>query len=440
MRILVYGLNFTPELTGTGKYTGEMAAWLAERGHEIRVVTAPPYYPEWRIKQGYSGWRYERKDNALLSSPDTSDGAGSVHPHSRLSAQEDCKLRVYRCPLWVPKRPRTVTRLLHLSSFMLSSLPMMLGQIAWRPQVVLVVAPTILCAPAGWFVARLAGAAAWLHVQDFELDVAQDLGQFRVGPGKKLASAIERFWLGRFDRVSTISMRMLDRLAAKGIDTDHRALFPNWVDTNAIRPVDGPNSFRRELDLPDEALVALYAGNMGEKQGLDLLVEAARLLKDRSDIVFVLAGAGAARTQLEQEAAGLPNIKWLPLQPDERFNELLNLADIHLLPQRADAADRVMPSKLTGMLASGRPVIATAAPATQVAEVVTQCGYVATPGSGKELVEALTALAEDAPARQTMGQAARRYACEHLAKDVVLETFYAELCATVDRTRVQEGV
>lgn len=439
MRILIYGLNFTPELTGTGKYSGEMANWLAERGHDVRVVTAPPYYPEWRIKEGYAGWRYQKEETASTTA-ESFHAADSAHSHSESTSRRSGRMLVYRCPLWVPDEPRTLTRLLHLSSFMLGSLPVMLWQIAWRPQVVLVVAPTILCAPAGWMVARLTGAAAWLHVQDFELDVAQGLGQFRAGPGQKLANTIERFWLGRFDRVSTISMRMLDRLAAKGIGSDRRVLFPNWVDTEAIRPLDRASHFRQELEIPHEAVVALYAGNMGEKQGLELVVEAARLLRERSDIVFVLAGAGSARARLEREAAGLPNIKWLPLQPDERFNELLNLADIHLLPQRADAADRVMPSKLTGMLASGRPVVATAAPATQVAEVVKQCGRVVSPGSAEELAEAVTMLVEDADIRQSLGQAARRYACDHLAKDVMLEAFLAELDAAVNRSGVQEGV
>lgn len=415
MRILIYGLNFIPELTGTGKYSGEMAAWLAEQGHEIRVVTAPPYYPEWRIKQGYSGWRYTTEQT----------------PEGR-------KLLIYRCPLWVPSKPRTITRLLHLFSFMLSSLPVMFWQIGWRPQIIIVIAPTILSAPAGWLVARLTGATVWLHVQDFELDVAQDLGQFRVGPGKKLISEIERFWLARFDRVSTISMRMLDRLSDKGISAEYRVLFPNWVDTEIISPLEGVNSFRQKLNIPDSTLVALYAGNMGEKQGLEIVIEAARSLKDRQDIVFVLAGAGAARARLEQLATGLPNLKWLPLQPDERLNELLNMADIHLLPQLADAADRVMPSKLTGMLASGRPVVATAAPATQVAEVVGQCGYVVPPGSVEKLVEALVRLTNDTPGRKRLGQAARRYACRYLDKNVVLESFHAQLSVAVKNIGVQE--
>ena len=112
MRILIYGINFSPELTGIGKYTGEMAAWLAARGHEVRVVTAPPYYPDWQVWAGFSAWQYQLAD------------------------ETGGRLRVVRCPLWVPARPSGLTRLLHLASFALSSLPVLLWQWRWRPEVV----------------------------------------------------------------------------------------------------------------------------------------------------------------------------------------------------------------------------------------------------------------------------------------------------------------
>src|SRR3990170_1399948 len=106
------------------------------------------------------------------------------------------------------------------------------------------------------------------------------------------------------------------------------------------------------------------------------MAEAARLLSDQTGLHFVFCGNGAGKTELLRLTQGLPNVRFLDLQLMNRLNDLLGLADIHLLPQRADAADLVMPSKLTGMLASGRPVVATASPGTQVAEVVEGCGIV----------------------------------------------------------------
>lgn len=402
MRILLYGLNYAPELTGIGKYSGEMAQWLAQRGHQVRVVTASPYYPQWRIADGFSGWRYTRER--------PTHGPG-----------------VWRTPLWVPAKPSGAKRLLHLASFALSSLPVVLRQAFWRPHVVLVVVPTLFTAPAGWLVARLAGGAACLHVQDFEVDAAFDLGVLQRGWRSRLATGFERAVLRRFDRVSTISATMLARLHGKGVAAERCFLFPNWVDTDAVHPLSGPSSFRQELILAPDQVVALYSGNMGRKQGLEILADVAHRLAAVPGVTFIFAGAGEGRPQLEAATAGLPNVRWLPLQPAERLNELLNLADIHLLPQRADAADLVMPSKLTGMLASGRPIIATAAPTTQIARTVAQCGLVVPPEDAAALAQAVSTLAEDPDTRRRMGENARDYALRHLGRDAILGALELQL-------------
>src|SRR5437879_3671640 len=152
---------------------------------------------------------------------------------------------------------------------------------------------------------------------------------------------------------------MLERLADKGVAEQRRVLFPNWVDTGAIFPMEEPSPLRRELEIPGGAVVTLYSGSMGAKQGIEQLIEAARLLADRPAIRIVICGDGAGLPELRAMARELPNVRFLPLQPPERLNALLNLADVHALPQKPAVADLVMPSKLIGMLASGRPVVAT---------------------------------------------------------------------------------
>ena len=402
MRILLYCLNFAPELTSTGKYNGELALWLAQRGHSVRVVTSPPHYPQWRVGAGFSAWRYTRTQ--ATGEPDT-----------------------WRAPLWVPARPTGARRLLHLASFALSSLPVMLWQATWRPQVVMVVVPTLFTAPAGWLVARLSGARTWMHIQDFEVDAAFALGVLKQNHGQRLARRLERALLRGFDRVSTISDNMLARLRLKGVDEERTQLLPNWVDTDQIRPLPTPSPFRRELDIAADQVVALYSGNMGRKQGLEILADVAERLGENPAITFVFAGAGESRAQLQTATAHLANVRWLPLQPVDRLNDLLNLADIHLLPQRADAADLVMPSKLTGMLASGRPVVATAASGTQVARVVEGCGVVTPPEDAAALARALQELAAQADTRRSLGESARDYALRHLGRDAILASFDAYL-------------
>ncbi len=411
MKILIHGLNYAPELTGIGKYTGEMAEWLAARGHEVRVVTAPPYYPMWRVGEGYSAWRYAMEVLGVSLTP-------------TLSRERGGRIRVYRCPLWVPQRLSGIKRLLHHLSFTVSSLPVVLWQgLFWRPDVVWVVAPSLLSGPGGWLAARLGAARAWLHIQDFELDAAFGLGLLKTHWLRGIATTLERWLMRRFDRVSTISERMLNRLITKGVASSQCVLFLNWVNTDSIFPLPKQSPMRKELGISEDTVVALYSGNMGEKQGLEILVEVARTLSGHQDLLFVLCGDGAVRMRLHKLTEGFPNVLFLLLQPVERLNELLNLADIHLLLQRADAADLVLPSKLTGMMASGRPVIATTHPDTEIARIVENCGLIVPPGDGTALARAIMHLAAHSEDRVMLGQAARLFAVTQWARDEILGRF-----------------
>ena len=400
MRILIYSINYSPELTGIGKYNTEMAQWLAEQGHEVAIITAPPYYPWWRVQPPYRPWLYrtEQLDN----------------------------VKVYRCPLWVPRKPTGVKRLLHLFSFALTSIPLLILRVFKRPDVLIVLEPTLFCAPAALGVARLFGARTWLHVQDFEVDAALGLELVKVKWVGHIAEKSERWLMDRFDRVSTISENMIERLAIKGVVKEKRVLLANWVDGQDIFPMSRASIYRAKLGIGDEVCVALYSGNMGEKQGLEILLEAARLLRDESGLLFILCGEGAARERLIRMGTDLPNVRWLTLQPIEQLNELLNLADVHLLPQRADVADLVMPSKLLGMLASGRPVLATAHPGTQLAKVVSSCGKVVEPGNAQAVVQGLLELLHAPLQREQLGSAARQ-AARAWDKTNVLRDFEGQL-------------
>jgi len=416
MKLLIYGINFAPELTGIGKYTGEMARWLAEAGHEVRVITAPPYYPDWTVGEGYSARRYRR--------------------------EQWHGVQVIRTPLWVPHQPGGAKRLLHLASFALASLPALAAQWRWKPDVVWVVEPPLMCAPAAAAFAALRGAGSWLHIQDYEVDAAFDLGLIKGRTLRRWVQRAEGWLMRRFDRVSTISGRMVDRALDKGVAPGRVLHFPNWVDIGGITPLDAPSDYRAELGLAPDAVVALYSGNMGNKQGLEVLADAARLLRDEPRIQLVFGGKGSGRADLQARCAGLDNVRFLDLQPLERLNHWLGLADVHLLPQRADAADLVMPSKLTGMLASGRAVLATALPGTELCRVVEQdaaCGLVVPPENPAALAEALRALAADPTRRAELGANGRRYAEAELSRDAVLHRFEAQLLALAQARSMNAG-
>ena len=391
MRILIYAINYRPELTGSAKYTTEMCEWLAARGHEVAVVVPPPYYPQWRIASPYSPWRY--------------------------STTTESGVRVRRTPIWIPRRPGGMLRVLHTLSFALSSLPVLIAEALRHPDVVFVTEPSFLNFPAAWLAARLAGACAWLHIQDFEIDLAYDLGQLRKG--RRIAAAFERWISRRFDVVSLISKVMLDRARAKRIVRDEWFLLPNWFDAEKIRPLPDPSPFREKLGIARDRVVALYSGSLGAKQGIEMIVEAARSLQ-ASPVEFVISGEGVAASSLRAAARGLANVRFLPLQPAADLNALLNLADIHLLPQRAGTEGSLFPSKLIGMLASGRPVVAMTAPGSEIAQVIDGCGMRADYGDVVAFSGAIQHLSSSRTARIEMGHRARERSLERFRQDTIL--------------------
>jgi colanic acid biosynthesis glycosyl transferase WcaI len=418
LKLLVHGINYAPEEIGIGKYTGEMVRWLASKGVECEVVTAPPYYPQWKIWSSFSSWRYKSEVEPVVTSCEQLDEDSSAAK----------PIRVLRCPLWVPGRVNGWKRVVHLASFGISSAPAAIWKaISFRPDIILTVEPAAFCMPSTWMAAKLCGAKAWLHVQDFEVDAAFELGILKQPWLKKLVLKIEAFWMRRFNRVSSISTAMVDRLKSKGLSEEKCVLFPNWVDCESVRPLENPRQFRRQFGLPEDKFIALYSGNIGAKQGLEIVVDAAKRLSGNDQVQFVICGTGAAVSKIVESAAGLTNLVFLPPQPFEKFNELLNAADVHLLPQRADAADLVMPSKLGGMLSSGRPVIACATEGTQIAKVVCGRGLVVAPGDAEAIKNAIIQLQANGDLYYSHSQEARNYALRTLSREAIMEDFAKEL-------------
>ena len=410
MRILLYGLNYAPESVGIGKYSGEFALWLASQGHQVRVITSPPYFPGWRVSSGY---------------------------RNRYCLESFGRVRVRRCPLWVPRRPSGLTRLLHLASFAVSSFCPLLAQRAWHPDVVITVAPAFFCAPGALLLGRLCGlrTITLLHIQDFELDAAFELGLLKGRLLRRFAEGWERRTLRGFDRVSSISTAMVERLELKGVPSNRCELLSNWVDLESILPQRNAsrfhNSYRQELGIRSEQLVLMYSGSMNKKQGLDLLVDVICQLSDMPQLIWLFAGEGPSKSDLVRATEGFPQVVHLPLQPAERMNDWLNAADIHLLPQKAGAADLVLPSKLLGMLASGRPVVATSTPGSELAELTAEAGACTPPGDAKSFADALRHFIAVPEQRLMAGKRARKIAEHRFGKDAVLERFENDLLKLV---------
>lgn len=398
----MYGINYKPELTGIGKYSGEMAEWLAAQGHEVRVVTAPPYYPEWKINEDYNN-RY------------------------RVTTENNVK--VYRCPLYVPKEPKTLTRLLHLLSFAISSFFILLRLLFWRPQIVFVVEPTLFCAPMALLYARLTKAKVILHIQDYEIDAMFGLGLMSQGLLGRIAKASERWLMRRFDRVSTISNSMINLAIQKGVLADRVIFFPNWVDTNFISPDADPLFFRKKWEIQKNTKIVLYSGNMGKKQGLEIVIDAAERFQDQN-VLFLMVGQGAACVDLQMLARskGLKNIRFEPLQPYEHLPMLLATPDIHLVVQKLGAADVVLPSKLTGILSAGGYALITAEYSTELGLLTEQypdIAYRVEPENLKEFINGIERMLSIDTS--CANHVARQYAESFLNSNAILKRFEKDL-------------
>ena len=405
MKILVYGINYSPELTGIGKYTGEMVEWMVQQGHEVRVITAPPYYPEWQVGAKYSSWRYRRENGDAT---------------------------VWRCPLYVPKQPSTLKRLIHLGSFAFSSFFPLMAQRRWKPDRIIGVVPTLFCTPGMRLLAKLSGARTLLHIQDYEVDAMLGLGMAgngRAGKVAKLASAFERSGLHNVDNVSTISRSMMNKACEKGVAPEKVIFFPNWSEVSRFREVPETlvMALRQRLGLPDERKIILYSGNIGEKQGLESVINAAEQLREQPWL-FAIVGQGGGKARLEKMVAerGLDNVKFLPLQSYEDLPSLLAIGDCHLVIQKRGAADAVLPSKLTNILAVGGNAVITAEPQTELGQLCLDNPGIAvcvTPESVPSLVEGIEQ-ALKMPKRNTV---ARAWAERSLDKEHVLNQFIADI-------------
>lgn len=405
MRILFLGLNYAPERIGIGAYSSGLCQDLAGLGHEVRVIAGKPYYPNWEVFDGYRGSWQRGVENGV---------------------------DVTRCPIYVCSNPTGIRRIIHYASFVAASaFPVLWSAIRHRPDLVITVMPSLMSAPLAAIAARIARAKSWLHIQDYEVEAAIATGL--VKPASRLAriaTRVEHAIIRMFDRVSSISPEMCERLRDIGVAENKITEFRNWAEIDAIQPMTTASPFRTEWDIRTPH-VALYSGNIGNKQGIEIIVDAARLLRHRADITFLICGDGSKREELQKYADGLDNVRFHGLQPMERLSDLLGLATIHLLPQSSHAADLVLPSKLTNMLASGRPVVATAAAGTGLAREVEGCGIVTSPGDAQAFASAIETLMADADRHREYSTAARTRAEKAWHRHNIIGTIEARLRAAV---------
>ena len=349
LRIVVLCPHFDPDTAPTGRVMSRIVHELAVLGHELHVVTALPWYRTHSIEPGWGGRvvRTERVDFGSIT---------RLHPFPG------------------GDRRNLLRRAAGFGAF--SALAGLMGLRAggWfrRADAVLAMSPPLTLGLTGWAVGLGHRAPLVFNIQDVFPDAAIETGAITGRRIIGVASWLERLSYRRSSAVTVLSEDLADNVRAK-LPMGRRGdvhVIPNFVDTEQLRPADRMTTYRTQLGIGSEPVV-LYAGNVGFSQSLDLVLAAARALPD---VTFLINGEGAARSTLEHDAAGIPNVRFGDFQPAERLNEVLATGDVHVVPLRRGLGRVSVPSKTYSILAAGRPVVAAIDPGTEVPRMLTASG------------------------------------------------------------------
>lgn len=406
--ILMICINFSPELTGIGRYTGDMAKWLSSEGADLQVVTGFPYYPGWKIMDGYRpGW----------------------FRHESIS-----DIPVLRCPLYVPKKPSAFRRILQDLSFFFSSwlavtFLLLKGK---RFDHVWVAMPSFLSALVGqWYCLWRPKSRLHIHVFDLQIDAAGSLGMIRNRWLLKGLIVLEGMALRSAHRVSCLTEGMIARLKNKAVNPSRICLLPIWVDTDRFRPTDPDLELLARLGMTADKKIILYSGAIGEKQGLERIPEMAVTASEMNlDLLFVIAGEGPYMTSLQQRAsaASLINLKFIPLQPDHLFPGLLNSAWLHLILQKDADSENFLPSKLMPVLSVGGLALVTAGKQTSLGSMISenQIGCLSAGNAPIEILRQIEELLIHPEKVRLLKSNARTFVLDRFSQNKLLKAYWKE--------------
>ena len=334
--------NYFPELTGIGKYNKEMTEWMADNEFDVTVIATYPYYPQWRVQDSYT-----RKCK--------------WYSKEYLQTPKGNTITIYRCPHYVPQNPTGIKRILVDLTFLISAFFQVLMLMRRKKfEYVMTVAPPLTLGLLAVLYKKICKAFFFYHIQDLQVEAARDLNMIKSKRTIRTLFRLERYIMDNADVISSISDGMIAKIKAK--TKKDVLLFPNWVDLNLIYPITNKTALKQAFGFESADKIVLYSGSIGEKQGIDAILHIAARQKSNRNIKFVICGSGPYKTKLETMAKeiSLENVVFLPLQSAEKLNQFLNAADVHLVLQKSNASDLVMPSKLANILAIGGVAVVTA--------------------------------------------------------------------------------
>ena len=387
-KITIIGINYYPEDSAIGLYTTQKAEHLASNGYDVTVITGFPYYPQWKILEDYKSKPYLLKEST--------NG-----------------VNVFRSKQYVPSKPTFFNRILHLSSFTFGNF-LNLFRIS-KPGLVISIVPFTTSILLGWFLKLRYKSILWTHIQDFEFDAASQTGFGASTPTFfKILFKVEKILLSKASLISTISNSMMQTLHQKSCAEAY--FLPNWIDENKINP----RTSKQHQLLGSKKTKILYSGNIGEKQDWDVFMAFCRDI-DASKYQIIVVGDGAKKDWLTMEINALDHVAYHPPVPYEELSDLLCSADLHILFQKTDVLDAVMPSKILGMMASGKPSIAIGNKASEIKQIFEiSNGGLFFNNYSNTLVNQVQKLIESPLRCDKMGKDAREYVLSNFSKDKVL--------------------
>ncbi|MDB2499571.1 WcaI family glycosyltransferase [bacterium] len=416
MRVTVVGINYHPETTGIGPFNTGLCEYLA-KDHEVEMISTFSYYPLWKKNP---------EDEKLLFRTD------------------DIKtVTVHRGWHYVPVIATAIKRMVHELTFIGSSV--LRALFSQRPDVYVVVAPPLLSGLAIGFIAKLKGRPVIFHIQDLQPDAAVWLGMLTQRWLIKTLYWFEALTYQWMDVVSGITPAMVSVLLDKNLPRQKVKLLPNWIpiSQDAERPArntDTAMSVRRDLGLADDTFLAVYSGNLGSKQGLDVLLDAALELKKRnvpaSKITLMICGDGAEKVRLTEKAneLGLENLVFKPLLPYADYQAILTSIDVSLVTQVLGSGKAFFPSKVLSILAAGCPILAVCDDESPLHESLAEAnaGVSAHPEEPANMVDQLLRLANEPEILETYSKSGFTWV-KRFSPETVLANFDSVLQAMSEK-------
>lgn len=386
----------------TGVVMSRIVHELANRGHELHVVTSLPWYRKHQVEQGWSGalWRVEKTNWGSIT---------RVQPFAGKT-----KSNLLR---------RAVGFVLF--SYLVGLRALFAGKVWRRVDGVLAMSPPLTLGLIGWHTKLFRGGKLVFNIQDIFPDAAIETGAITNKKIISFASWLERTSYKCSDSVVLLSDDLANNVQSKLEQKFHKRVkvIPNFVDTRAITPMSRMTKYRTELRI-DDALVVMYAGNVGFSQSLEMLVSAARELPQ---LIFVINGEGAARESLKKSAHGLSNVRFGDYQDVSRLSEVLATGDIHVVPLKRGLGSVSVPSKTYSILASGRPVLAAVDLDTEVPRILAaaDAGVCVEPDNSAAFISALRAMTLDPKTLSEMGERGRKWVENHASPASVAQRYEA---------------